>query len=205
MKKQLLTIILVFTFFCLKAQIPIGIGDAWINYTVIQKSAGVSINLVNTNDLEINSTVNPANSLLLVSNDTNLLVQLNVQFFNPGNFDFEGNTYTSDIILTCGDSIFLESLNAPQVIISPTVLNQTGFKEIGQKRIILFSTGNKIKVNSTIDEKLQLNVFNTLGQLVIQTDLKQENETSLPTGIYSVQVVDSNSKIILSKKVIITE
>lgn len=95
--------------------------------------------------------------------------------------------------ITAGSTIYIKDFS----------YTTTGIKSLEQRQLNLFTFGNKIKVNGQIDEKLKLNVFNILGQLVIQTDLKNEIETTVATGVYILQVLDEHNNAIESKKVLL--
>ncbi|MHB8259747.1 MAG: FG-GAP-like repeat-containing protein [Bacteroidia bacterium] len=70
--------------------------------------------------------------------------------------------------------------------------NQTG--------VNIFSYGNTIITNGTIPQGTQLKVFNALGQVVLNTALQNNIETNLPSGIYTMQVIDNTGSIIEIKK-----
>ncbi|MHB8261991.1 MAG: T9SS type A sorting domain-containing protein [Bacteroidia bacterium] len=74
--------------------------------------------------------------------------------------------------------------------------NQTG--------VNIFSYGNAIITNGTIPQGAQLKVYNALGQVVLTTAWQNNIETNLPSGIYTIQVINNDGSIIDIKKCAIT-
>ncbi|MHB8261931.1 MAG: choice-of-anchor tandem repeat GloVer-containing protein [Bacteroidia bacterium] len=104
-----------------------------------------------------------------------------------------GGTYTTN----CGSggcgTLFKYDIGATTAI--PTH-NQAG--------LTIFSYNNAIITNGTIPQGTQLKVFNALGQVVLTTALQNNIETNLPSGIYTMQVIDPAGSLIEIKKCAIT-
>ncbi|HEX7414679.1 MAG TPA: T9SS type A sorting domain-containing protein [Bacteroidia bacterium] len=111
------------------------------------------------------------------------------QLVNPTGiaFDVNGNLYISD----SGHNRIRMVTNVGQTTSIPTH-NQAG--------VNIFSYGNAIITNGTIAQGQQLKVINTLGQVVLTTALQSNIETNLPSGIYTIQVIDNTGSIIEIKK-----
>ncbi|MHB8260088.1 MAG: choice-of-anchor tandem repeat GloVer-containing protein [Bacteroidia bacterium] len=76
----------------------------------------------------------------------------------------------------------------------------TGIKSHNQAGLTIFSYNNAIITNGTIPQGSQLKVFNALGQVVLTTALQNNIETNLPSGIYTMQVINNEGSIIEIKK-----
>ncbi|HEX7413965.1 MAG TPA: PKD domain-containing protein [Bacteroidia bacterium] len=75
-----------------------------------------------------------------------------------------------------------------------------GIQTHNQNSLNIFSYNSAIITNGSIPQGQQLKVINTLGQVVLTTALQNNIETNLPSGIYTIQVIDTLGSIIEIKK-----
>ncbi|HEX7415270.1 MAG TPA: PKD domain-containing protein [Bacteroidia bacterium] len=112
-------------------------------------------------------------------------------------------TYSSCPATSCqNDAVSRSGNNSPYSnMVYINVLNSAaGIQTHNQTGVNIFSYGNAIITNGTIPQGQQLKVFNTLGQVVLTTALQNNIETNLPSGIYTIQVIDNTGSIIEIKK-----
>ncbi|CAN1544661.1 Secretion system C-terminal sorting domain [Flavobacteriaceae bacterium] len=95
-----------------------------------------------------------------------------------------------------------------------TIINNLGIKDIKQDEFVLYPNPTNdilyLSIEKNIDqfENLKLIVFNTLGQIVNEIPVKNSN-TQISTrnwgasGVYFVQITNSNNTVLTSKKVLL--
>lgn len=102
-----------------------------------------------------------------------------------------------NIKIPLGGHIFIESF----YVIAYSHNTTTSINSFSKRNLNIFTYNDLIKtdnvlVNSTIK------VINSLGQIVFESVLKDEIQTNLQTGIYTIQVLNSN-EIIETKKCVL--
>ncbi|HEX7414518.1 MAG TPA: choice-of-anchor tandem repeat GloVer-containing protein [Bacteroidia bacterium] len=126
-------------------------------------------------------------------------------------FDFAGTGATIDgsnpngSLIQASDGMLygmtsVGGANGKGVLFKFGISSTTAIQTHNQAGVNIFSYGNAIKTNGTIPQGTQLKVINTLGQVVLTTALQNNIETNLPSGIYTIQVIDTMGSIIEIKK-----
>ena len=78
--------------------------------------------------------------------------------------------------------------------------NTTGIKSFNETGLNVFTYNNTINSTGNIKQGTKINVYNSLGQVVLNTSLQNSIETNLSTGIYTIQIIDNTGSIIETKK-----
>lgn len=221
MKKQLLTIILALTIFCLKAQTPLVTGSSLHGFTY---SGGATISYPDPQYIQLNCgaiTVHGYLDTTVIMNSFDYIIvsflaeKMNgnaTAFFlgesypipstgfgvNVTDTIFAGGNLTIDIAMSTGATVYVSGFTM-------VGYNTVGLKNEATNQLTIFSNSNKINARGQINPNQKLNIINMLGQTVFTCALQEEITTNLPSGLYNLQVLDANNKAVLSKKVFIGE